>query len=155
MRSRKEYCLHVLPNPGAKFLALLKKWCLDDWLLSSLLFLFFSIYFYLFLIFYDEHLFFFCTGKNKATFIWRRERFHTCHLKQHRKSPPQIRSLMITFIIFENKPNLFKSVNTNQDWKQIYNWFRVMRKTLSYVFIKRHFTFVKAWKQDLLFYHHS
>lgn len=30
-----------------------------------------------------------------------------------------------------------------------------MRKTLSNIFIKRHFTFIKAEKQVLLFDHHS
>lgn len=75
-----------------------------------------------------------------------------CPLKQRRKSPPQIRSLLIAFIIFENKPTLFESVKTG---KQIYNWLRFMRKTLSTIFIKRHFTFIKARKPVLLFYHHS
>lgn len=28
---------------------------------------------------------------------------------------------MITFVIFENKPALFESVNTNKDWEKIYN----------------------------------
>lgn len=30
-----------------------------------------------------------------------------------------------------------------------------MRKTLSNVFIKKEFYIIKAWKQVLLFYHHS
>lgn len=62
---------------------------------------------------------------------------------------------MIAFVILENKPTLFESVNTNKDWEKIYNRLRFMRKTLSDIFIKRHFTFIKAWKQVLLFYHHS
>lgn len=51
---------------------------------------------------------------------------------------------MIAFVILENKPTLFESVNTNKDWEKIYNRLRFMRKTLSDIFIKRHFTFIKA-----------
>lgn len=54
---------------------------------------------------------------NKITLIWKKRDISYCPLKQPRKSPPQIRHLLIAFIILENKPTLFESVNTNQDWE--------------------------------------
>lgn len=71
---------------------------------------------------------------NKITLIWKKKKRYFrvqsannytmepkdilyCPLKQPRKSPPQIRRLLIAFIILENKPTLFESVNTNQDWE--------------------------------------
>ena len=52
----------------------------------------------------------------KPNNVWKKEVFHT-HFKQHRKSPPSIRRLMVDFVLFENKPTLFELVNTNQDQK--------------------------------------
>jgi hypothetical protein len=57
----------------------------------------------------------FCVKLNKL-YLKRREvflKYIYCHLKQQNHHPQ--RSPVISFVIFENKPTLFESVNTNQD----------------------------------------
>ena len=58
---------------------------------------------------------------------------------------------MIIFVIFENNHLYLNQSIPIKTGKQIYKWFRFKRKTLSKIFIKRHFALLKLESKSYYF----